>query len=202
MNTLFLDLAGNPGLVACVAEKEVRAAREADRRITDADLVPLLETLLQEAQWDLHGVERIACVTGPGGFTSLRVAAAFTNALAFALNVPVAGVHLSDLKNVQCAQEDLLWVHSTKKTELFVRGFGSYAKAFPEAAWMELGRLGERYPQGAPWTGELLPDHERFLSSWGAVRAEAKDAKEILPAFLGSLKYEEKNLVPWYGRKW
>ncbi|MEK7218808.1 MAG: hypothetical protein AAB728_05080 [Patescibacteria group bacterium] len=59
---------------------------------------------------------------------------------------------------------------------------------------------------GAPFTlsdtGELLPDHERFLSSWGAVRAEAKDAKEILPAFLGSLKYEEKNLVPWYGRKW
>ncbi|MFA6039612.1 MAG: tRNA (adenosine(37)-N6)-threonylcarbamoyltransferase complex dimerization subunit type 1 TsaB [Candidatus Peribacteraceae bacterium] len=223
MNTLFLDLAGNPGLVACVTDDAVVSLKEVDRRISDADLLPLLEALLAEARWSKEGIGRVACVTGPGGFTSLRVAAAFANALAFSLNVPVAGIHLSELCAVRVSaptplppppsgegerggegkkHTNFLWLHSTKKIELFVRGFGSFAKAFPEAAWMDLGKLGDAYPSGAPWTGELLSDHERFLSSRGAVRAEMKDVKEVLPVFLKSLKYGEKNVVPWYGRKW
>lgn len=202
MNTLFLDLASHIGLLACATEGGVTAAKEVDQRVSDAEFLLLLEGLLREVQWGVQDVERIACVVGPGGFTSIRVAVAFTNALAFALNVPVAGIHLSDLWAARVSLEDALWLHSTKKNEIFIRGFGTFAKIFPGATWKELSQLEGKIPQGAPWVGELLPDHERLLSSWGAARAEAKEVKEILPTFLTSLNYEEKNLAPWYGRKW
>ena len=180
MRTLFLDLASHAGFLACLTTKEVLVSRDIDHRIGDHELVPLIKGLLQEAQWNYDDVTHIACVVGPGGFTSLRVAVAYVNAFAWGLKIPVAGVHLSDLYAARPSppsplpagrgekgERAFLWLHSTKKHsitpsglrgagELFIRGFGIFAEKWPEAVCVSIEDLvGAPRSRGAPLHGDV-----------------------------------------------
>src|SRR3989338_690837 len=141
MNIFFLNLASHQGLLACVGNYRVLSSFAVDHRIDDAALVPHVEAVIHKAGWSYPDLTQIACVVGPGGFTSLRVAVALTNALSHELKIPVCGVHLSDLYRVRFSGPGptsapagatagrsgsgpgALWLHSTKKQELFLRGF-------------------------------------------------------------------------------
>jgi tRNA threonylcarbamoyl adenosine modification protein YeaZ len=227
MRVLFIDLASHSGLLACVTEESVIASEPVDHRIGDHELIPLLEKVLKRAQWSYQDLTQIACVTGPGGFTSLRVAVALANTLVHQLKIPGTGVHLSDLYFARISPHppldsatggldhrgsargtpfhpmgegrvrDVLWVHSTKKHELFVRGFGEYAKQWPEAAHVML----EEVPKGAQWIGELIPEHEKILQMKGSALAAVKTVEEVLPEFLAKRSFILGLLEPWYGRE-
>lgn len=56
-------------------------------------VIPLTESVLDQAQCRLEDVDAIACTTGPGLAGALLVGTAFAHALAFALNKPIVGVH-------------------------------------------------------------------------------------------------------------
>ena len=122
-----------------VTEKSVVAAEHVDQRFGDHELMPRMEALLQVAGCKFEDLTQVACVIGPGGFMSLRVAVALANTLADQLQIPIAGVHLSEVYAARISPSPVgeglgvgaLWLHSTKKTELFVRGFGDYAKTWP-----------------------------------------------------------------------
>ena len=201
MRTLFLDLASHSGLLACIDAERFAASVAVDRRISDRELVPLYEQLLQEAGWQPSSIERIACVTGPGGFTSLRVAAAFANALSFSLHVPLAGIHLSDLYGARCAPP-MLWMHSTKKEQLFARGFGTFPQDFAEPMLWALGDFLHVLPATTVWAGELIPEHAAAIEKTGATPASLRPLTEILPDFLARQVYSPQTLKPWYGRGW
>jgi len=194
MNTFFLDLASHDGLLACVHDDDVVASEAVDHRVTDADLLPLFESVLQKARWTDKDLTRIACVTGPGGFTSLRVGAAFANTLAYALDVPAAGVHLSDVRLAQ-AEQGVTWVHSTKKTQLFVRHPGDAEPMLVDPEMFQQRKAG-------PWIGELIPEHRAVADAAKWWPAKAKDVQEILPTLLTSLSYGKDTVLPWYGRGW
>ena len=201
MRTLFLDLASHSGLLACVTDNTVIASEPVDHRISDHELMPLLEGILRRAKWSFQDLTHVACVTGPGGFTSLRVAVALANTLVHQLKIPGTGVHLSDLKKAQCSENDILWLHSTKKHELFIRGFGIHAKQWSEAMHIMLDVAEKGLPKGAQWVGELIPEHEKSLSEKGLIPAKMKTLEEVLPVFLKSSVYSSKRLEPWYGRE-
>ena len=55
-------------------------------------LIPALAHLLADAGCPKEALRGVLCGTGPGSYTGLRIAAAAARALAFALDVPVAGV--------------------------------------------------------------------------------------------------------------
>lgn len=97
MRYLFLDLASHSGLLACVEDQTIKASEPVDHRIGDHELIPLFEKTLDAAGWKAADLTHIACVIGPGGFMSLRVAVAFANTLMHQLKIPIAGIHLSDL---------------------------------------------------------------------------------------------------------
>lgn len=245
MNALFLDLASYAGLLACVTEKEVIASEPVDHRIGDHELVPLLEAVLGRAKWSYRDLTHVACVIGPGGFTSLRVAVALANTLVHQLKIPGTGVHLSDLSFARISPHpaqshgvrerrwqgatlshqmgegrvrDVLWIHSTKKHELFVRGFGEYAKQWPEAAHSTiedfLAKLSSTLslrdipPPGEEgirrtlfWVGELIPEHEKVLAERELVPAPLQLLQDVLPDFLVRQTFMNSLLVPWYGRE-
>jgi len=209
MNTLFLNLASQNGLLACVTEQRVIASIALDHRVDDGELITMLEKLLQEARWKFTDLTHVACVTGPGGFMSLRVAVSLANTLVHQLKIPGTGVHLSDLYAARKRDSDLgprtsgnfLWLHSTKKHELFVRGFGEYAKLWPEAIHMQLDEFLLQAPASAQWIGELLPEHEAAMTDKRMKPDSLQPIAEVLPFFLEGLTYGPETLEPWYGRE-
>ena len=199
MHTLFLDIASHTGLIACCSDSAVASSRVCEERVGDSELIPFVEEVLQQAQWTYEDLTHIACINGPGGFTGLRVAAAFTNTLADQLSIPSAGVHMSDYYRARVQEESFLWLHSTKKTELFVRGFGEYADLWKEPTHIDLEEFIQQYPSGAPWSGELLLEHQEKI---GAQELTLADPLSILPSFVSSLQYDSNLVLPWYGRGW
>lgn len=195
------------------------AYRAIDHRIGDHELVPLIEEVLQETGWTLPTLTHLTCVIGPGGFTSLRVGVSCINALSWTLKIPVAGVHLSDLYAARMAPLSpaggrglgvgALWLHSTQRTALFVRGFGDFAKEWPHPTHILLEdllhriRLPTTYSlQPTPYIGELLAEHQATIEEAGLVAYPLCPVTDVLPRYLSSLTYTHQVLQPWYGRGW
>ncbi|TSC59083.1 MAG: Universal bacterial protein YeaZ [Candidatus Peregrinibacteria bacterium Greene0416_19] len=243
MRAFFLDLASNDGLLACVTPEQVVASVPVDHRIDDADLVPLIERTLADAGWEYKDVARVACVTGPGGFTSLRVAVAAVNAMAGVLGIPVCGIHLSEVyrsrfsgarlspssrptptpqppppsgegvqgvgagvqkkgKNSEQSLLGIWWLHSTKKHELFLCGFGSFAERVPEPICMSLDQIRSVVHAGDHWMGEFIDEHRRIMDDAGLQPARLQAVESALPGLLAEQTYQKKLLQPWYGRGW
>lgn len=226
MRALFLDIASHTGLLACVQDDGVRSIRMIDQRIRDHELVMLAEESLAEAGWQYRDLTHVACVTGPGGFTSLRVAVAFANTLAHELDIPSIGIHLSDVYAARVSHLPLdlapppalratlpqrgrkqgevsfLWLHSTKKRELFVRGFGTLEHLWSKPIHISLEELGKQLPSSFEWVGELIPEHEEFVRNCGGKALSVRLLIEVLPEFVSRLSYGGAPLEPWYGRGW
>lgn len=192
MLTLFLDLGSNKGCMAMISDDQVLVFEEIGNRMSDAALVPLYESLLKKAGRDQKDLVRVACVTGPGGFTSIRCAVSFTNALSFALGIPSAGIHLSD---VYRARGSGLWMHSTKKIAVFLR-----TQNDAEAKLVEVTELQNHLQDTKEWMGELIPEHLELAQSLGLKEATLKPLEEVLPTLISERRYDKKILEPWYGR--
>lgn len=211
VNIFFLNIASREGMVACVTPERVISSRVADTKISDADLPGLMKDAWGEAGWNPKDITHVATVSGPGGFMSLRVGAATTNALSWGLDVPVASIHLSDLYEARLMvpqptlhperSDGALWIHSTKKEELFVRGFGIYAGTFPEPKHLTLEQFAGHLAGPFRFMGELIPEHNEWLHKKGGQRAELHPLEDVLPAVLAGETYERKTVAPWYGRE-
>ena len=157
-------------------------------------MVQNLEHLLEGSSY--KEIDRIACVVGPGGFTSLRVAVGLSNTLADQLKVDQCGVHLSDVYAARAQSKNIYWLHSTKKNELFVK----QEKKFPEAVCMKADEFFA--DQSGEWVGELIPDQRAMAEAKGWLEAKMRPPESVLPDFLARQEYATQNLVPWYGRGW
>ncbi len=209
-HSLFLDLASHNGCIACVSADRVLASRAIDHRIADHELLPAVEAVLAEAEWTYENLTHIACVTGPGGFTSLRVAVTLANTLSDQLGVPSVGIHLSDVYAARVFPlpagegqgEGLLWLHSTKKSSLFARTFGIQDSKWKEPTLITTEELIAYRSSlaAASWCGELIPDHQPLVATFQP--AALLPIQDALPSFLAAQTYEHKILQPWYGRGW
>ena len=71
-------------------EIQVRAVPAQERH--SQVILPLLQTLLADAQIRLSQLDGIAFGAGPGSFTGLRIACGIAQGLAFGANLPVVGI--------------------------------------------------------------------------------------------------------------
>ena len=60
-------------------------------------LQPAIHALLKELQMALKQIEAVAVTTGPGSYTGLRVGLASAKGLCFALNIPLIGLHTTQV---------------------------------------------------------------------------------------------------------
>lgn len=201
MNTLFLDFASHRQQFALVDETHVLTSIDLDDHKEEETLMPKLEELLKEEKMTTKDLTHTACVLGPGGFTSLRVGVSMANALSYGLKIPSCGIHLSDLWGEAAKKEkDFVWIHSTRKTSLFIRGFGTFAKNWPEPLLIDVKTVQEEL-QKASVVGELIPEHRVVLKeSISMLPIDSFDS--VLPAVLSQCTYKEGQiLLPWYGRE-
>jgi len=61
-------------------------------------LLPLIKESLIDCDKELTDIDGICVVSGPGGFTALRIGVVTANVLAYALNIPVVGINLDEFK--------------------------------------------------------------------------------------------------------
>lgn len=201
MRILFIDVASHHGALACVTEEKTVAIRQVGHRISDTELPLELDAVLQAAGWTERDVTHVACTTGPGGFTSLRVGMSFANALAHALKIPSAGIHLSDLYRARAGTDNMLWLHSTKTKEMFIRGFGIFAKTWPDPVQANTDDLAMQLPEHFSCVGDIIETHRALTDAKKAKILPLTELREMLPAFLQTLPYEHALIQPWYGRE-
>ena len=121
-----------------------------------------VELLLREAGARPRDLGALVVGTGPGSFTGVRLGLAAARGLAFALDVPVAGV--STLDALAGGAPEALAVIDAKRRELFVRRDGEIV-ALPAAAFEAPGRtcVGDgavRYREHLEATGAVVPQDE------------------------------------------
>lgn len=205
--TLILDLASTDPWVGCVHQGRATVRALPEKR-DEAALLPAVHAFLRDVMGQddpLSRIERILAVTGPGGFMSLRVGIALANALAWGLHIPLAGIHLSDLWAARCTHaHDVLWLHSTKRDALFVRGCGACAELWPEPTLISLtdlqATLHARSPSRMSFVGDVLPAMRETLPMLSSLR-EPDDLVTILPSVVNTCTYHVVPLEPWYGRE-
>ena len=190
MKILYIDIASRDGLIALCTEDSVIASKALSNRVSDAELIGIVEKIIP----DYHELTHIACVAGPGGFTSLRVAVTFANVLADQLGVPLVGIHLSDVYRARMSG-DVYWLHSTQKDHLFIRG-GEYK----DPTLISLDELATKViTSDLKWAGELIDAHREKV---GTEPVALSPIADVLPAFLKDLEYKKEQITPWYGRGW
>jgi tRNA threonylcarbamoyl adenosine modification protein YeaZ len=73
-------------------------------------LLPEIEKLFKKNKIQYSDLQGILVITGPGGFTSLRIGVATANALAYSLQIPILGIksaYNSDLEIIQANYKEL-----------------------------------------------------------------------------------------------
>ncbi len=92
--TLGVDTALNGCQLALYnpQDRSVHTQIHPDMRGQTEHLLPMLETLLNDAQVKYEDISLIVGITGPGSFTGIRIGLAVVNALQLSLNVPALGL--------------------------------------------------------------------------------------------------------------
>jgi tRNA threonylcarbamoyladenosine biosynthesis protein TsaB len=194
--TLAFDTATSVATAALVRDGEVLGERatRAVRVLEDAD------ELLREAGAEQSELDRLVVGTGPGSFTGLRMGLAAARGLAFALDVPVAGV--STLDALAAGAPGALPVVDAGRQEVFTLVSGKPISSAPQKLELEPGRLcvgdgAVRYRAALEERGaEIPPDdderHRPRAHVHAALATEFGPADEIEPLYLRIPDAEQK----------
>jgi tRNA threonylcarbamoyladenosine biosynthesis protein TsaB len=186
--TLAFDTATSVATAALVLDDEVLGERvsQAVRVLEGAD------ELLREAGHEQSDLSALAVGTGPGSFTGLRLGLAAARGLAFALELPVAGV--STLRALAAGSPGALPVIDAGRREVFTLGDGEPMCAIPQAFELEPGTVcvGDgalRYRAVLESRGAEIPpdDDERHVPRARFHAALASDfgpAEDVEPLYL------------------
>lgn len=154
---LAFDCAVRGLAVAVVRDGDVLAAMREEGREQAARLLPAIADLLRTAGIERRALELIACTTGPGSFTGVRVGLAAARGLALALGIPLAGVATTAVLLAQAETGDRLavaaidshlgdWFCAIKAVgAVGASALEGAAESFPASAAVLAGRL-----QGKP----------------------------------------------------
>ena len=102
-------------------------------------LLPLINHLFKENNFKLKDLRAIFVVSGPGLFTSLRIAISSANALAYALGIPVVGIKTNEFKNIKdLIKKGEAKLKKTKTTKIALPFYGQSPNITkPKKKWLK-----------------------------------------------------------------
>ena len=93
MKVLAIESASVTASCAVAADGNLLGEYTLNHKKTHSEkLMPLIEELMKELELKIQDIDVIAISEGPGSYTGLRIGAAIAKSLAFAADIPIAGV--------------------------------------------------------------------------------------------------------------
>lgn len=86
---LAIDTCTEACSVALLHKQQIRERYQCVPRAHTQLILPMMQSLLDEAGFKLHDLDALAFTRGPGSFTGIRIAASIIQASAFAADLPV-----------------------------------------------------------------------------------------------------------------
>jgi len=117
-------------------------------------LVAMVDEVLAEAGLNINAVDGLAYGEGPGSFTGLRIACAVAQGLAFAADIPVAGIGTLHAMAAACGASRVICCLDARMQEVY---HAAYAR--DGAHWNEVSAprvcapAAVPLPEGDGWTG-------------------------------------------------
>jgi tRNA threonylcarbamoyl adenosine modification protein YeaZ len=119
-----------------------------------AKLLPLVEDALKTANLRYSDLTHIACTTGPGSFTGIRIGMAAARGIAFAANLPSLGFTTLEVMAAATGDKNALAILNAGKGEVYFQKFGDAAC---EPSIGSLADVLARYPHATIASGVPLP---------------------------------------------
>jgi len=144
-NILALDIAFGPAC-ACLIHRDgsVFTATGSDGRPHSQSIMPLLQSLLDEAKLDWPELDMLAAGVGPGSFTGLRIAAATLAGINSSLDLPLIELSSLAISATQAESDTPLYVIEDGRAGLaYCACYHSGEEVSPDVCltWKEIGLL-------------------------------------------------------------
>jgi len=124
---LAIDTSGEACSVALNLDGEILEHFEVTPRLHARKLLPMVQSLLAEADVSINALDGIAFGRGPGSFTGLRICAGVVQGLAFAADIPTLPISslaaLAQGVYRQTSHAHILTVMDARMAELYWAGF-------------------------------------------------------------------------------
>jgi len=171
MKLLAIETATEACSAALLIDGEVTERYRVEARRHSELILPMMQSLLAEAELSLSQLDAMAFGRGPGGFTGVRIASGVVQGAAFAMDLPVVpistlaalaqrGVREHQEGRLLCAfdarMNEVYWgVYQVEDETGLVRLIGDESVSSPECVSL---------PEGADWQG--------IGTGWGSYREQ------------------------------
>jgi tRNA threonylcarbamoyladenosine biosynthesis protein TsaB len=122
MKILALDSTAVVGTVALCEDEKLVAHYTLNTGNTHSQtLLPMIESVLRSAEWEIDDIDLFAVSQGPGSFTGVRIGIATVKGLAFGKNIPCAGVSTLDALayNLRCFNGIICPVMNARRAQVY-----------------------------------------------------------------------------------
>ena len=180
---------------------------DANQRNASAVLLPAIDTLLSQAKWTPRDLSFIACVTGPGSFTGIRIGISTARAMCYALKKPAVGMHghvVLAYNERADGFDKILCVCDGSNGTAYIAEFDSERKPLRETVCVTMGEA-EKLARGycgavcaCERTAKICenaippaPDCHALLRAAEAMFANACDFKDLIPLYVRESQAEK-----------
>lgn len=97
MKILAVDTTGQPACCCIIEDEKIISEFTINYNMTHSQtIMPMIKYMVDMVSFDLKSLDYIACSSGPGSFTGLRIGAATAKGLAHGLEIPIISVPTLD----------------------------------------------------------------------------------------------------------
>jgi len=161
-NILGLDIAYGAACACLIRDDGKRFTREGDTKQPHSQtIIPLLQSLLEDADMDWPDLDMLAAGIGPGSFTGLRIAAATMAGINSGLNLPLLEISSLAITATQADSQEPLFVIEDARSSLAYCGHYQDGKALSDdccRTWEDMRQLEPGMYTGISLCEDQLPN--------------------------------------------
>ena len=139
---------------------ELKAGQESETILASID------HLFKKTKSSPKKLTKIMALTGPGGFTSLRIGLSVANQFAHQLKLPIIGLRSEEWFKSRTDEKNFIYLQSLNRDEIYAVGFGKWQKKINKGV-ATLPFIRNRIEGStAKYLGFILAEHHKTLARW------------------------------------